>query len=488
MISHFLTLQRKQFFRSAAFGKSIGAKLIIGFFALCFIVVFLGMGFGTFFAIKKMYPEKDPLLVVNSFLVYAFIGDLMFRYVMQKLPVMNIKPLLLIAVQKKIIVHYILLKSSFSFFNFLGLFFFIPFAYVLINHGYAINGVLGWLFLILLIIQSINFLNFLINKNNIAFGVILVVLLGGYLMQRYQIFNLAGFIGQGFNFIYQNPTYSFVGVIALLILYTLNYKQLINQIYLDRAVSKKEEKASSTDLSFADKLGDVAPFIKNDIRLIARNKRTKSSFFILFLGLLYGLFFYPQPTYADKEFIYAFIGIFSTGTFLINFGQFIPAWDSSYYNLLMSQNFKYERYLKSKFTLMSASVLVLFVLGIPYVYFGWKILVVHFAAAIYNIGINTYVIMYGGSFNRKKINLDEKAAFNYQGTGAVQWLIGIPLMVLPMGIFALLNWLVSFEIAVLVLVGLGFIGLSFHKKLMHSITKKYIASKYIMIHSFKQEN
>ena len=97
--------------------------------------------------------------------------------------------------------------------------------------------------------------------------------------------------------------------------------------------------------------------------------------------------------------------------------------------MLMSQNFEYKRYLESKFVLMSMSVVVLFVLGIPYVYFGWKILIAHFAAMIYNVGVNTHVIMYGGSFNRKKINLDQKAAFNYQGTGAVQWLIGIPLMI-----------------------------------------------------------
>jgi hypothetical protein len=192
--------------------------------------------------------------------------------------------------------------------------------------------------------------------------------------------------------------------------------------------------------------------------------------------------------YKDMVFMYVLVGIFSTGTFLINFGQFIPAWDSGYYKMLMSQNFKYNRYLESKFTMMTISVVALFVLGIPYVYFGWKVLFVHFAAMIYNVGVNTHVILYGGTFNRKKINLDEKAAFNLQGTGAVQWLIGLPLMLLPMGLFALVNWLVSFEIAVLVLATLGFLGIALHKKLMASITKKYIANKYVMIHAFNQEN
>jgi hypothetical protein len=107
---------------------------------------------------------------------------------------------------------------------------------------------------------------------------------------------------------------------------------------------------------------------------------------------------------------------------------------------------------------------------------------------IYNIGVNTHVIMLGGAYNRKKINLDQKAAFNYQGTGAVQWLIGIPLMVIPMALFGLLNWLVSFEIATLVLAGMGFVGIALHKTFMKAITKKYISFKYKMIHSFNQEN
>ena len=488
MISHFLKLEWKQFFRSASFGKSIGIKILMGFFALYFILMFLGLGLGGFFIIRKEFPGQDPLQIVNSFLLFAITGDLIFRYLMQKLPVMNIKPLLVLPIKRNTIVHYVLVKSSLSFFNLMSLFFYIPFSLVLVEEGYSLEGVLGWLFLMVLLVQSANFLNFLINKNNVAFGVLLAILLGGFLVQRYEIFNLAGTIGKGFDFIYQNPIYSLVGVVLLVFLYILNYKQLRNQVYLDQAISTKVKEVNSSDLSWLNRFGDLAPFMKNDFRLITRNKRTKSSFFILIIGLLYGLFFYPQPMYRDMVFMYVLVGVFSTGAFLINFGQFIPAWDSSYYNMLMSQNFKYERYLKSKFTLMTASVVILFLLGIPYVYFGWKVLVVHFAAMIYNIGVNTHVIMYGGSFNRKKINLDEKAAFNYQGTGAVQWLIGIPLMILPMAIFGLVNWLVNFEIAVMAIASLGFIGIALHKKLMAAITKKYVASKYIMIHSFKQES
>lgn len=488
MITNFLNLEWKQYFRSANWQKSVFLNIFLVLFGFYFAVCFLLIGIGGYFILKEQFPEQDPLVLANSFLLYAILGDLIFRYLMQKLPVMNIKPLLTLSIKKSKIVHFILIKSSFSFFNIIGLFFYIPFAVVLMVEGYDVAGVLGWLFTMIFLIQSANFLNFLINKNTIAFGTLIAILLGGYLVQYFEFFDLPGFIGTRFDFVYQNPITVVAFASVLAVLYLVNYKQLRNEVYLDALISEKTKEVTASDLSFTEKLGDLAPFIKNDLRLMWRNKRTKSGIWMLAFGLGYGLIFYTNPMYAEIDVLMVLVGIFSTGTFLINFGQFIPAWDSSYYKMLMSQNFKYERYLKSKFTIMTISVVLLFLLGMPYVYFGWEILAVHFAAMIYNIGVNTHVILYGGTFNRKKINLDEKAAFNFQGTGAVQWLIGFPLMFLPMGIFGLINWLVSFEIATITIAVLGFIGVALHKKLMASITKKYIKNKYVMIHAFNQEN
>lgn len=488
MISHFLNLEWKQFFRSASFGKSVGAKILIGFFGLMFAFYFLGAGIFAFKIIKKVFPEQDPLVFVNSYLMYAIIGDLIFRYIMQKLPVMNIKPMLILPISRNKIVHFILGKSSASFFNILGLFFYIPFTIILIKEGYDTAGALGWLAAMILLTQCANFFNFLVNKKNAVFGGLIAVLICGYFVQYFEWFNLSAFVGKGFDAIYQSPILALIFLVLLVVLYVINYKQLKNEVYLDALISEQTKEVNSADLSFTDKLGDLAPFIKNDLRLMWRNKRTKSGIWMLAIGLLYGLFFYPNPVYADMDFMYVLVGVFSTGTLLINFGQFIPAWDSSYYKMLMSQNFKYERYLKSKFMIMTISVVLLFVLGIPYVYFGWKVLLVHFACMIYNIGVNSHVILYGGTFNRKKINLDEKAAFNFQGTGAVQWIIGFPLMLLPMAIFGLINWLVSFEIATATIAIMGFVGVALHKKLMASITKKYKENKYVMIHAFNQEN
>ena len=487
MISHFLKLEWKQFIRSASFEKSLGLKILMGFFALYFILSFLTIGIGGYFILKKIFPESDPLQIVNSYLLFAILGDLIFRYLMQKLPIMNIKPMLTLQIKKSTLVHYVLGKSSFSFFNILGLFFYIPFALVLIKEGYNVAGVLGWLLTMILIIQSANFLNFIINKNNIAFAILSLILISLIGLQKFDIVDVVGSGGSIFDVIYVNPIYSLFGVVVLISLYQLNYKQLHSQVYLDAAVSVKVEEANTSDLTWANKFGDVAPFIKNDIRLIWRNKRTKTVFLMSFLFLFYGLVFFTQETYREMPAMLIFAALFVTGGFTLNYGQFIPAWDSAHYKMLMSQSFKYRKFLESKWVLMVAMTTILYFLSFPYLYFGTDIFLMITAGAVFNIGFNSLFLLYSGSFNRKKIDLTKSGFGNTQGTSATQFLIIVPLMLLPMLLFWVFNKFVGHNTGFIVVATVGIISLLLKKYAMNFIEKKYIKDKYAMINAFGKE-
>ena len=492
MIKHFIDLEWKQYFRSSYWQKSIAINILMVFFALYFVAMFLGLGFGLLFILKKAFPDQDAFIIANGFLFYWIIGDLLMRFFLQKLPVMSVKPLLTLPIKRSKVVNYVLGKSAVSFFNFLPLFAIIPFSIMLIRDGSSSSMILTWMLTMIIVVLIINFLNFIIEafsaKTELSFLPVIVFVGALFGLDYFNILPMKALIGDSLISIANNPILILIPIAILALVYGYNFKILRDKLFLDSSLKSKVTEVNASDLSWTKRFGDIAPFMQLDLKLIWRNKRTKSMAMLMVIGLLYGLFFYPQEVYRDMEFMFAFIGIFSTGFFLINFGQFIPAWDSGYYKMLMSQNIKYEQYLRSKFILMVISVAIMFLLGIPYVYFGWKILIAHFAAAIYNIGINSHVILYGGSFNRKKIDLDKKAAFNYQGTGAVQWLIGIPLMALPMGLFGLINWLVGFGAAIALLMILGIVGIVFHKKLMTVITKRYLGSKYKMIDAFSQDN
>ncbi len=492
MIKHFVNLEWKQYFRSSYWQKNLALNILLVLFALYFVVMFIGLGFGLLFILRKTFPNQDPFILLNQSIFYWIMADLMMRFFLQKLPVMSVKPLLTLPIKRSTVVHYVLGKSAVSFFNFLPLFAIIPFSLMLVKEGYDTPMAVTWMFTMIIFVFIINFLNFIIealtSESELSFLPLVATVAILFGLNYFNLIDFTGLVGDLIISIANSPVLILIPLTILIICYTFNFKLLYKKLYLDSSLKSKATEVKAADLSWTNRFGDIAPFMQLDLKLIWRNKRTKSTAMLMVIGLLYGLFFYPQEVYQDKVFLYAFIGIFSTGFFLINFGQFIPAWDSGYYKLLMSQNIKYEQYLHSKFMLMIMSVAIMFVLGIPYVYFGWKVLIVHFAAAIYNIGVNSHVILYGGSFNRKKIDLDKKAAFNYQGTGAVQWLIGLPLMLLPMGLFALVNWLLGFEAAVAILILLGVTGFVLHKKIMPMITQKYLNSKYKMIDAFSQDN
>ena len=492
MISKFISLEWKQFFRSASFGKSLALKILMGFFALYFIVTFLALGVSLYPGLKKAFPDQDPFIIVNKAIFYWVLMELLIRFFFQKLPVMSVKPLLTLPIKRNTVVNYVLGKSALSFFNFLPLFATIPFSIVLAFEGYSKSIVITWVIAMVLISLISNFLNFIIesvsSETELSFLPIIVVAGGLFALNYFEILDISGLLSTAILAIANHPIYLLILLAILGVCYWFNFKILRQKLYLDHSLKAKVKEVNTSNLGWTKNFGDIAPFMQLDLRLIWRNKRPKSSVFILVVGLLYGLFFYPNPQFQDSPMIFGFVGIFVTGIFLINFGQFIPAWDSGYYKMLMSQNIKYEQYLKSKYTLMILSVIIMFVLSIPYVYFGWKILAAHFAAAIYNIGVNSYVIMLGGSFNRKKIDLNQRAAFNYQGTGAVQWIIGIPLLILPAAIFGLTSFFINFQVGLFALAFLGLIGIVFHQKLMKLITKKYLDSKYKMIDAFSQDN
>lgn len=492
MTTRFLSLEWKQFFRSSYWQKSIALNILMVFLALYFILMFLGLGFGLYPILKEQFPNVDPLAMVNSFLFYWFIGDLMLRFFLQKLPVMQIKPLLTLPIKRSSILHYILGKSVISFFNFLPLFTVIPFGIILLTKDYNVTTIITWMLSMYVFTLIINFLNFIIESKSaeteLSFLPIILITSSLYGLNYFEVISFSSLISNMMNTISANPILISIPLIVLAILYYLNYNILKKNLYVDYSLKAKSQVANTTDMAWTKRLGDVAPFLQLDLKLIWRNKRTRSTLFIMVLALFYGLIFYPNPKYQEMTPMFIFVGVFITGIFMINFGQFIPAWDSSYYKLLMSQNIKYKDYLKSKYLLMIISALLLFILSIPYVYFGWKILVIHFATMVYNIGVNSHVLLFGGSFNRKKINLSQRAAFNYQGTGAVQWIIGFPLLLFPVIIFYLPYKFIAFEAGIAALIVLGGLGILFHQKLMNIISKRYLKSKYEMISAFEQDN
>lgn len=480
----FTSLGWKKLWRSPYWKKSIFVNILLGFFALYLMVVILFLGIGGYFLLEKLYPDVSPFVSLNGLLPYIIIGDLLYRYFLQKLPVLDIKSFLLTPIPKSRIVTFLLNKTIISFFNILPLLFWIPFGLVNFYKGDVSGvGVIAWILAMWSFSLINNFINFLAEKNNYFFTFVLVVLVL-FTANRYWGFLEFDVFGPFFMSFSTNPPLAILPWFIAVLLYYFARKVIYGSLYLDEGLKQKTKIVKSADLSFVNRLGSVAPFIKNDIRMIWRNKRPKKTFLISFLFVFYGLIFFVQDIYKDMPYVHVFAAIFTTGGFAINFGQLIPAWDSKYYNVLMTQRTSYKDYLNSKYILMACVNIVMFTLASFYILLGWKIYSLVLIGFLYNIGVNNLFLLWAGAFNKKAIDLDAPAMGNTQGSSANQFLAIIPLFGLPCLLFYLMNLFFSYEVALIPIASLGVLGLVLKPFLMSSIAKLYIKRKYTTIKSF----
>ncbi len=490
MIKRFLSLEWKSFFRAASFQTNLAIKILMIFGAFSFIVYFSALGAFSYYIIGKA-TDSEPFQTINKFILYYFAFDLIFRFFLQKTPVMNIRPLLYINIKKDTIVNYTLGKSALSFFNIMHLFFFIPLSLVLLYKGFDVLGVITWLVGMIAMVLIINFLNILIDKKDAVFYTVVVIFAVLGALQYYGLFDATNYTLSFFKGLYDNIWMVIIPIVGLIFIYKIVHSFFKNNLYLDAGLSTQHDIAKSQHFDWLDQFGTLGAFLKNDIRLITRNKRAKSVIIMSFLFLFYGLLFITGAIEAYENPVWKiFGGIFVTGGFMFSFGQFVPSWDSSYYNLMMSQNIPYRDYLSSKWWLMVIVTLISTVLASFYLIFGWKVYLLVLAAAVYNIGINAHIVLLAGAFTRTPIDLmsnknafGDKKAFNFKTL-----LLIIPQILIPLALYYLGIAFFDDLIGLLFVALAGVAGFAFKGFVFDKIENIYKTQKYETIAAYKQKN
>jgi hypothetical protein len=487
MFKYFIWLEWKAFFRSASFGTNLVMKILMGLFALYFTVCFAILGAALFFILKE--EGLEPLETVNRYLIYYLFVDLLIRYFLQKMPVMNIRPLLTLPISKKTIVHFSLGKTALSFFNWSHAFVFLPFTIVLWMKGYGFVPVLLWHLGLMSFIYINNFINILINNKNSVFYFVLALVLALGTTQYYKLFDITLYTQPFFQGMFSTSYLFLFPFFAVATVYILSFTFFKNHLNLDSGLAKKSEEAKTENLTWLNQFGTLGTFLKNDIRLIKRNKRSRTTVIMSVVFLFYGFLFFSNPT--QPELMRIFAGIFVSGGFLFTFGQFVPSWDSAYYQLMMSQNISYREYLSSKWWLVVIATLVSTILATFYIYFeGFHNYLFIVVGAIYNIGVNSHLVLLGGAYVKTPIDLSQnKAAFgDRQAFNFKTMLIALPKLLLPLVIYALGKYLYNDILGMVLVVFAGIAGFALREKVFTKIEKIYKTEKYATIAAYKQKN
>lgn len=475
--------------RSAYWGKSLATTIGLGFLAIYFSLNFLFLGFLIPELLTKEFPSADPVSKFNSFIL-GYLGiELIFRQLMQKLPTVSFKPLLLLNIRRRQIVNYVLFRSVLSFFNLLPFFLLVPVTVAMVGETHSLLSTIGWFIALLILVFSNHFLSLYLkwrfNEAEYGFFILLAILAALFALDYFAIVDLTGAVGQLLDWVLIYPALTLLFVILPVLLYRLNARFLASRMFLGM-LDGKQKVEKINDFSWLNSLGETGRFIALELKLIWRNKRPRSVVIMTILMLGYGLLVYQgKGGHEPPEFIFILGGIILVGMFSISYGQFFPAWHSNYFSMLMCQRLKMKQFLRSFYMLVTVVSITCYFITLPYALMHAKVVYTHLSMLLYNLGVNIPLIFYIGLYSKKRLDLNQSSVMNYQGMGASQWIAGLPLLVLPMALFYLFKLAFGATGAWAALGALGFIGITLHPVIINYFSKRYLQKKYELINNYK---
>ncbi|MDR3652080.1 MAG: DUF5687 family protein [Paludibacter sp.] len=491
LILNLVKQEWKKSIRAQGFYKNLAVSIMLGFFALYMAVVLLFLGFSLNEILEKADNKLNPMELFNGAMLYLMLFGLAIRFLMQQLNTFNLPPYQVLPIKRSLLVNFLMLKPLTSPVNYFLLLVVIPFSIKSVVGYYgvsvAIRFVISFVFLIWFDSLMASFLKRKFGSGLLTGLIIILALAGIVALEYFKLFSLFHYSGILYNFIVLNPFGLILPLILVGLVFVLNKWFFSQNYYPENFNSKiKGDKTVATDLSFLNRFGVIGEIIGLELKLILRHKRTKSILYMSGFFLLYGLMFYTRKEYANSNGLLFFVAMFMTGLLMLMFGQWIISWDSSHFDSLMTKNIPVRTYLNANYYLLIAFNVICFVLTTPYFLFGMKIVYMHLAAFIFNMGVNIYLLLFFATYNTRKLDLSKSSAMNYQGTTYKNFLIVLPLMFLPMIIVGVLSSLASMNIALWTLTILGLLGILFRKQLITLCVNQFNRRKYLMAEGFRE--
>lgn len=492
MIKWFIQHQWKQTTRSSIWQKNVALNIIIGFFMMIMLLYLLALGLLLDRVLEDVVKDANADVTLSKILIYYFILTFMMRFFLQSLPAMEIIPYLHLRIKRSTIAWFMQFKSLTSFFNFIPFLLFLPFALGYMTEEFSGFQAFIWFSAVFLFELTSNF-KLIYFKRKFTLNPKLILLLIGAIgllvaLDKFDLFSISKISLWYFTQLNTNWLWILLPLTSTVFFIFWNLSMIRKNSYLDDLSPKKTEGENLTaKLNLLQNFGKTGELVLGEIKLILRNKRSKSVVFLIPFFLMYGLFFYPQDVYKDMTVFLVFVGIFVTGGFLIAYGQYLMAWESSHFDFILSSNIGIHDYFKAKYFLLVIPTIILYFFTIPYMYFGMNIFWVNFAALFYNLGVNAPLLLYMASFNKKRMDLSKGAMMNYQGVGANNFILVIPLLAIPSLIYWPISAFFGYIPAVLALGGLGVLGLIFNQSLIKLAVNNFRKKRYQIAEGYRQK-
>ena len=478
------------FWRSKTLGRSLGTTIFTWFMIFLIMLYMLGLGLALEKIILELAPEQDVLSTLNGWLVFYWLFELILRIVLQRNISLNIHYYLTQNLPKRSLAHFMIIKSLKNLFLLITILLFSPFAFTVVAHSYGLSMAWLWLTTLLVISIILHFLTILIqqySKGGLLLPFMIALGLAGCLyLNHYGFVDFSMYSAKLMAGIIARPMLLLVVFVLIVFLYYINLGQVVRNLSLDSI----PQQASQANLGirkwvvYLNSYGQIGQLMALELRLILRNKRPRIlmlssvfmiAYFVLFLGRI------NQPLFTS-----AFL-LVATGAFMVNYGQLIFSWESSYFDFILTRNISSRVYLTSKFAMLLAfNTLCLIIMAIVLLIINPSLLKDLLIWYLINSGLFTYVFIWGTMLGPKPVEVNARAMFNYEGMSAFQFLVIIPYFLFPIGSAYLLSEFVGDIGREFVLFGIGLTGFLLYQTILNMLAKRLTKRKYKISNGFRE--
>jgi len=477
----------KSLFRSPRFDSNWIFRILITIALLnfCVVVFFFGIEFTKL--LFKIQPYANPIKYVNEGLVYLIPIDLLLRFFFQKNNFINLRYYLHLPINRSKLISYILGLELFNVFNIYIILFMIPFAWVNVLPDFGWLSLSFYLLNILLVLVVLTYITFFlrsISDRNILFaliplaGIIIVIFLRVFFRQ--ELWNLSEVLFE--NILHKN--YLSILLFALLILLTMIFdismiKQFIYNIFTNEGkLEFKNSKSTLLNKSFN-------PYILLEINLMLRNKRIRSMITIpLYIILMTYILFLLKPIYDINTLFFWCLCL--SGVWGYSYLQYVFSFESSFFDFISAVNFDFQKYLKTKYTIVVLFNLIVVIITLPVLIIRNMDLYIVASAFLYNIGIGFFIIFFSGTFNNAKMNLTETLLFNFQGNNPTQIISISIVIILPLAFLIIISTFLKQSYGLIILNLISIISLLNFKKWFQVIYRQMSKKKYTNLEGFRR--
>lgn len=290
--------------------------------------------------------------------------------------------------------------------------------------------------------------------------------------------------------------YKYLGILSAMcleaVVFALSYFNSVHLLTKRISVDYFHFSSNVADTILADKIqffSNSQSLFSLDWRLVARSKRALT---YLVLSVLFILMFFNLLIETDpRSPFYGFILSAITSLITIQYGQYIFSWEGSFIDFYFL-NTNTTNLITSKFQFFYSQLVLNFTILILLIlisdFSNIELIGLCSIAIFFHKSITTPIIIFIGFFQRKKINLDKGALFNYEGTSGAVFVI-IFFCVFPFGIlYMLFEYSLGHNYTWFFLLCIGLLGLikeGFTKKLLAKRMNKI--AKYELLENFGKE-